>query len=131
MDSERNLPLSHAPKTSGSDRRLKQRIINLRATADEYATVKEAATEAGLTLGSYIRETLLRAPKTGTRRRARADVAVLSKLIAELNRVGGNINQIARAINRGEQPERGWLWEALLCLLEVMREIRGAIGFKA
>jgi hypothetical protein len=130
MDGERNLPLSHAPKRSGSDNRQKQRIINFRATADEYGAVEQAAMTAGLTLGSYIRETLLNAPKTRTRRRARADVAVLSKLIAELNRVGGNINQIARAANCGEQPERVWLREALARLLEIMRAARAALGFE-
>jgi hypothetical protein len=105
MDGERKLPLSHTPKRSGSGNRRKQKIVNFRATAEEYAAVEQAANEARLTLGSYIRETLLTTPKTRTRRRPLADVAALAKLIAELNRIGGNINQIARAVNCGEHPE--------------------------
>ena len=131
MDGERKLPMSHAPKKSGSDTRQKQRIVNFRATAEEYATVEEAAKNAGLTMGSFIRQTMLATPKTRPRRQARADVAVLAKLIAELNRIGGNINQIARAFNYGEQPETAWLKEALRVLLQTMRAVRAAMGFKS
>jgi len=54
--------------------------------------VENEAENAGLTRSSYVREKLLAAPKTRSRRRVRADVAALAKLIAELNRIGGNIN---------------------------------------
>ena len=131
MDGERKLPLSHAPKKSGSDTRQKQRIVNFRATAEEYATVEEAAKNAGLTMGSFIRQTMLAAPKTRPRRQVRVDVAVLAKLIAELNRIGGNINQIARAFNCGEPPETAWLKEALRVLLQTMRAVRAAMGFES
>src|SRR3954454_24306897 len=97
MDGERKLPLSHTPKRSGSETRQKGRIIPFRATAEERAAVERAADAAGLSLSSYIRETLLAVPQTRSRRRARADVAVLAKLIAEMNRIGGNINQLARS----------------------------------
>ena len=130
MDGERKLPLSHAPKKSGSDNRQKQRIINFRATEEEHTAVEEAAQAAGLTLGSYVRTTLLTTPKTRTRRRARADVAALAKLIAELNRVGGNINQLARSANYGNPPEGAWLREALAGLLEVMKDVRSVMGFE-
>jgi hypothetical protein len=131
MDGEHRLPLSHASKTSGSETRRKQRIVNLRATAEEYAVVEQAAKNAGLTMGSYIRETILAVPKTTTRRVPRADVIVLAKLIAELNRIGGNINQIARALNCGHVPERAWLRDTLALLLQTMKVIRAAMGFKS
>lgn len=131
MDGECKLPLSHAPKASGSDKRLKQRIVNFRATKEEYAAVEDGARNAGLTIGSYIRQTMLAAPKTRTRRVARADVAALAKLIAELNRIGGNINQIARAANGGEQPESTWLRVTLQLLLQTMKLVRGAMGFES
>jgi hypothetical protein len=131
MDTERKLPLSHTPKKSGSDARQKQRIVNFRATTEEYATVEEAARNAGLTLGSFIRKTMLAAPKTRPRRQARADVAVLAKLIAELNRIGGNINQIARVFNYGEPPESAWLRDTLRLLLQTMKVVRAAMGFES
>jgi Bacterial mobilisation protein (MobC) len=131
MDAERKLPLSHAPKSSGSDTRRKQRIVNFRATAEEYAVVEQAAKSAGLTIGSYIRQTMLAAPKTRSRRAPRADVFVLAKLIAELNRIGGNINQITRASHYGEQPERAWLKATLGLLLRTMKCVRSALGFES
>jgi hypothetical protein len=131
MENERKLPLSHTPKKSGSGNRQKQRIINFRATAEEYAVVELAAENAGLKLGSYARETLLAAPKTRSRKRVRADVAALAKLIAELNRIGGNINQIARAANYGGQMESEWLQNTLALLLETMKSVRGAMGFES
>lgn len=130
MTGERKLPLSHAPKRSGSDTRKKQCIVNFRATEEERALLEQAATLAGLRLGSHIRETMLAAPKTRSRRRALADVVMLSKLIAELNRVGGNINQIARAANYGEQPESAWLRETLTLLLDTMKGVRATLGFE-
>jgi uncharacterized protein (DUF1778 family) len=131
MDGERKLPLSHVPKASGSDTRRKQRIVNFRATEEEYTVVEEAAEKAGLTIGSYIRQTLLAAPKTRSRRVARADVMLLAKLIAELNRIGGNINQIARAASYGERLEGTWLRVTLRLLLETMKCVREAMGFKS
>jgi uncharacterized protein (DUF1778 family) len=131
MEAERKLPLSHTPKASGSDTRRKQRIVNFRATAEEYAVVEEAAQKAGLTIGSYIRQTVLTAPRTRSRRVPRPDVAALAKLIAELNRIGGNINRIARAANGGEQPESTWLQVTLQLLLQTMKCVRAALGFES
>jgi uncharacterized protein (DUF1778 family) len=131
MENERKLPLSHTPKKSGSGNRQKQRIINFRATAEEYAAVENEAENAGLTRSSYVREKLLAAPKTRSRRRVRADVAALAKLIAELNRIGGNINQIARAANYGGQRESEWLQKTLTLLLETMKGVRAAMGFES
>jgi uncharacterized protein (DUF1778 family) len=131
MDGERKLPLSHVPKRSGSGNRRKQRIVNFRATAEEYALVEHAAESAGLSLGSYIRETILVTPQTRSRRRARADVAALAKLIAKLNRVGGNVNQIARAANYGEQLESAWLRDVLGLLLDTIKRVRAVMGFEA
>ena len=131
MDGERKLPLSHAPKKNGSESRQKQRRITFRLTADELGTLEKAAGAAHVTLGSYIRETVLTTPQTRSRRRAPADVALLAKLIAELNRVGGNINQIARAANYGEQPESALLRDVLATLLDTMKGVRAAMGYEA
>ena len=131
MDGERKLPLSHAPKKTRSEARQKQRRITFRLTADELDTLEKAAGAAQVTLGSYIRETMLTTPQTRSRRRPSADVAMLAKLIAELNRVGGNINQIARAANFGEQPESAWLRDVLATLLHTMKNVRAAMGFES
>jgi hypothetical protein len=131
MDNAQKLPVSHRPGRGGSGKRQRQRIANFRVTAEEYATVEGAAKAAGLTLGSYIRGALLEAPTTRMRRRPRADVAALSKLIAELNRIGGNINQLARSANYGNPPEDALLQDTLARLLDLMKGARAALGFEA
>jgi len=131
MDAERKLPLSHAAKATGSEHRRKQRIINFRATEEEYAFVEEAARNAGRTMGSFIREKLLAAPQTRTQRRARADVAALAELIAELNRIGGSLHQIYGNLQGSKETERAWLQATLALLLRTMKCARAAMGFES
>lgn len=131
MSSERTLPLSHASRKSGSENRRQQRIIGVRVTQETYDKISRAAESERLTVPSYVREFLIQAPGIRSRRRPLADVAALAALTAELNRIGGNINQIARAINQGDTPEGAWLRDALVCLLDTMKRVRGAMGFEA
>jgi len=67
----------------------------VRVTAAERIFVEEQAANAGLSLSEYQRLRLLK--KKVPPRRASADQA----LLVELNRVGVNLNQIARRINAG------------------------------
>jgi hypothetical protein len=129
MSSETALPLSHR-RRSGSETRQKERRISLRVTGDEYAKVETAAKSAGLTLASYARLSIVDAPRTRTRRRPLVDVAALSKLLGELNRIGGNIHQILRRVNFGETPIAQEFHEALQGHREIISEIRRAMGME-
>jgi hypothetical protein len=71
---------------------------------------------------------LVDAPRTRTRRRALVDVAALARLIGELNRIGGNINQILKRVNFGETPVAHEFHEALAGHLEIIAAIRDAMG---
>lgn len=71
------------------------RLPNLRVTAAERALVEERAEAAGLSLVEYCRNAIFKtriAPKRGT---------IDQALLVELNRVGVNLNQIARHFNAG------------------------------
>jgi len=125
---EASKPLSHRPKKSGSAIRQKQNVMTFRVTAEERLELDTAAIEAGLTSGSYIRQSLLKAARTGKRRRPLADVAALPRLLGELNRIGGNINQIARRVNFGETPLAGEFRQALAGHVEIIAAIRAALG---
>lgn len=130
MDADAKLPLSHK-RRSGSDTRQKQRRITFRMTAEEYATVEVAAGESEVTVGTYVRDCILKAPQTRRRRRPSTDVAALSRLHRELNRIGGNINQIARRVNFGETPIAAEFHDALKGCKESMAAIRAAMGMEA
>ena len=56
------------------------------------------------------------------------DVAALARLIGELNRIGGNINQILKRVNFGETPVAHEFHEALAGHLEIIAAIRDAMG---
>lgn len=124
------LPLSHRPKKSGSGKRQKQKIIGFRGTAEERAALQAGADAADLTLSSYIRKSMLKAPQTRLRRRPLADVAALAAAITELGRIGGNINQITRRVNMGDTPLAAEFREAMKGLLETMKAIRAAMGLE-
>ena len=87
------------PKKADPERR-NERLAGLRLTASERAVVEAQAAAAGLDLPTYQRSRLLnqRPPVA----RSTPDAA----LLVELNRIGVNLNQIARAVNRGRDlPE--------------------------
>jgi hypothetical protein len=128
MQNEPTKPFSHRPKKSGSATRQKQSVMTFRVTVEERQELDAAALAAGLTSGSYIRQSLLKAARTGKRRRPLADAAALPRLLGELNRIGGNINQIARRVNFGETPLGYEFRAALGGHVEIIAAIRAALG---
>lgn len=77
------------------EERRDDRLPNLRVTAAERALIEERAAAAGLTLVDYCRRAIFKsriAPKRTT-----AD----QSLLVALNRVGVNLNQIAKNNNAG------------------------------
>ncbi len=120
-------PLSHRSR-SGSETRKKGRLLGIRLTEDECAPLEQGAAHAGLTLASYARLLLVSAPKTRSRRRPLADVAALARTLGQLNKVGSNINQVARAINLGETPLAHEIHDSLSGIREILAAIREAMG---
>lgn len=98
-----SLVLNIKPTRSGSETRRRDKRLLVRLDADELAKVSAGAEAAGLTLASYAREKILSAPDRKPSRRARPDAALLAQVLAQLGRVGSNLNQIARALNSGDR----------------------------
>lgn len=80
------------PRLEPGERRT-ERLPAARLTAAELAFVQESAAAAGLSLADYVRRLVL-GHRVSPRRDSAAD-----KLLLELNRIGVNLNQIARAVN--------------------------------
>ena len=85
----------------------------------------------GLTLGSYIRSTLLPRARTLSRRRPRVDEAAIAKLYASLNRIGNNINQIAHAMNADQVQEAAALERIEAEFIATLKAARLALGYNA
>lgn len=130
---EKRLPLSHRPgrRRSGSETRQKGSRITVRLMAEEKAGIEQLAEAQGLTVGSYIRSSLLPKVKTLSRRRPRADEAAIAKLYASLNRLGNNVNQIAHAMNAGQVQEAAALERIEAELIATLKAARLALGYNA
>jgi hypothetical protein len=115
----------------GSEVRQKQKVVTFRVTGDEYQELEKEAERKGLTIGSLIRKSVLAAPKTRARRRIPVDVLAVGSLLAQVNKVGGNIYQILRRVNFGDTPLVSEIQEALTEFREVSEAIKVVMRQKA
>ena len=111
------------PRRSGSERRQKGRIVPFRVSATEYEELDALAEREGLTIGSYVRSRVLSIPTTRAIRRPVAEVKLLTSMLAELHKIGSNINQTARRINMGDTPLATELRSSLAACGELARRV--------
>ncbi|MFC3052289.1 plasmid mobilization protein [Kordiimonas pumila] len=98
-------------------------------TDDELKQVQEAADMTGLRISVYLRQlALAQQIRPAKSRQSKELIQTLSKLGADLNRVGNNINQLAHAANMaGYDPERIFFEDALSELQGTVNQITDAI----
>lgn len=94
-----------------------RRTASVRAdlTEAEKVFVQQQAARAGLSEAEYLRRRVLGAPVLAAAAARRADPA----LVSELNRIGVNVNQLARAHHTGTDFVRFWS--------EIGRELRAVL----
>ena len=80
------------PRLDDEERRA--RTVGVRVTAAEAAELRERAQTARLSMGAYLRRRAL-----GERVRMAAELRLGAAELRELNRIGVNLNQMARALN--------------------------------
>lgn len=113
---------------SGTEKRARATHLTVRLSADERATVDAAAERAGLTAGSYARHAMLGAPAPRQVRRPQIERKELARLLGELGKIGGNLNQLAKASNSGAIVYTGEIDAELAGLMEVRTAILKALG---
>lgn len=90
------------PSRSEASKR-KGRVAHIRFSAAEFGALEAAARAAGMTVSAFVRS--LSMEGAGVRPfLGEGDRAVLSLLADGMRTIGGNLNQIARAINTGRAP---------------------------
>jgi hypothetical protein len=114
--------------TSGTEKRIRDRSLTIRLSADERIVVDEAADRAGLTAGSYARQAILGAPAPRQVRRPPIERRELARLLGELGKIGGNLNQLARAANSGTVLDGVEIGAALAGLRDVRAAVLAALG---
>ena len=84
----------------------KDKVAHIRFSPAEFDALEAAASAAGMTVSAFVRSLSMEGagvrPLLGER-----DRAVLNLLADGMRAVGGNLNQIARAINTGRVPTEG------------------------
>lgn len=116
---------------TGSDKRQRTRLITFRVTDDEYARYQERASRAGLAVGAFARAAGLEGAGPRARRRRPVEHAALAQLMAAMNRVGNNLNQIARQTNLGLDIDVPRLRNALIEYHAVIGAIYEALGMES
>jgi hypothetical protein len=86
--------------------RRKDRVAHIRFSPAEYDALEAAARAAGMTISAFVRS--LSMEGAGVRPfLGEGDRLVLGLLADGMRAIGGNLNQIARAINTGGVPTEG------------------------
>jgi hypothetical protein len=114
--------------TSGTEKRERFRHLTVRLTLVERLMIDAAAERAGLTPGSYARQAMLGAPAPRQVRRPPVERKELARLLGELGKIGGNLNQLAKGTNSGIVPYGVEIEAALGGLQEVRTAILKALG---
>lgn len=113
---------------TGSDKRQRTAQILVRLTTEELGILAAKADRAGYTRAAFARAALLGDPGLRARRLPPADHVMLRRVLADLGRVGNNLNQLARGMNMGEVPEVPELRDAARALLQARDAIFEALG---
>ena len=88
------------PRLGEEERR--GRTVGVRVTEAEAAELQERAQAARLSMGAYLRRRAL-----GQRGRIAAELRLGAEELRELNRIGVNLNQMAREMNSGAGAPAG------------------------
>ena len=116
------------PPARKQPRRQRRHIERFRTDDAERAALHERVRESGLSLGAYLRKCALgQAGPRSRRRRPEIDIVLLARNNAELNRIGNNLNQVARALHR-DDPERQSVDALRAALLATLAANRRALG---
>ena len=126
--SEPATPVGTSRKRSGSENRARGGVVAFRVSTEERAELEEKAELAGLSLGSYVRQCVLTAPKTRTVRRPPIEQKLLAQLLGQLGKAGGNIHQILKHMNFDAGVMHSELRSALVSFEEAAGAIMEAMG---
>jgi hypothetical protein len=93
---------AEVPTLAGADRISRASRLTVRIRPDDRLLLCERATARGMAAATYV-SVLTRAHLRGLAPLPKAEWLTLEKMVTELNRLGRNLNQLARAANGGER----------------------------
>tara|TARA_R110000796_G_scaffold159169_3_gene275846 strand:- start:104528 stop:104881 length:354 start_codon:yes stop_codon:yes gene_type:complete len=114
---------------SKSEKRQRTQYIIFRATPEERECFDDRCQSSGLSKADYFRRKCLEEKPLRKRKAPTVEMEILLKALGKLGKVGGNLNQIAKAQNMGYLPINGELETTLKEVRELRTEIRKALGY--
>ena len=128
-DDEQTPPREVSPGTRRkSDKRQRTEVLFARVTPEEKSAFAARADSAGMASAAFMRALALGDPGPRARRTPPVNHGALRQVIADLGRIGNNLNQLARGMNMGEAPEVPELREAAQSLIAARNAIFEALG---
>jgi len=100
------------------------RFIAVRCTETEHAAIAEKASQAGLSVGAFLRSLALGSPGPRAVRKPPVERRELARLLAWLGKLGSNVNQLAHGYNR-ERKFPGF--PELLAIRQEIADMRAAL----
>jgi hypothetical protein len=116
--------------SSGSEKRIRNNLISIRLTENEYHSVASLAQAAELANADYVRSVVLTKRPIRAFRRSSVDQILLAKALGELGKIGSNINQIAHVMNASGRDRPALLDRALTELSEVRDSLLRALNIR-
>ena len=130
-DDEQTPPREPSPGTRRkSDKRQRTETLFARVTPEEKSAFVASADRAGMASAAFMRALALGDAGPRARRRRPVEHQALVQALATLNRVGNNLNQIARNTNRGMDIDVPQLRDALHQYHQVIAAIYEALGME-
>jgi Mobilization protein NikA len=105
---------------SGSETRQRNQMFTLRLSPAEAATIRKKAAEHGQSVAALVRTSLLHVRLQPSR----LDRQEVARVLAELGKIGSNVNQIAYHLNAGRPANR--IEDSLELALRDLSELRTA-----
>ena len=117
--------------SSGSQKRKLTARIAVNCTPKQKATIVAKCDAAGYSPSAFVLNILLGLPLP-SRRHPSVDTQMLAKVLAELGKIGSNINQIAHHLNAGRPGDvtEGSIQAALAELLEWRTALMQSLGYE-
>ena len=107
----------------------RERFVAVRCNASEHAALTARAEAAGFSVGAYLRAVGIGAAGPRAVRRPPVERVELARLLAELGKVGSNVNQLAHQANTGHITAGDELAAASAAVLEMRGAVMKALGY--
>lgn len=114
-------------KRSGTQKRQRHHRMSVCFNDEEFTEVQAMAERSAISVAALIRHALFNTPPPRAARKPTADLKAIARLLTELGKIGGNINQLAKHANAGRFQSDS-IELAMRAMLECRTAILQAVG---